>query len=106
MEYIYSKRSIWTLEYVLREMFRNVVICVWNVLQLLSKIVKGTYGKSEKDAAPFGYDYWYQPYHNVMISTEWGHPRCFTKGLDVADVAAVRILQIWQCLAFIFVQKI
>ena len=21
------------------------------------------------------YDYWYQPYHNVMISTEWGHPR-------------------------------
>jgi len=50
--------------------------------------VKGTYGKSEKDVAPFGYDYWYQPYHNVMISTEWGHPRCFTKGLDVADVAA------------------
>merc|ERR1711988_1617197 len=50
--------------------------------------VKGTYSKTEKDVAPFGYDYWYQPYHNVMISTEWGHPRCFTKGLDVADVAA------------------
>ena len=57
-------------------------------MQLLPKIVKGTYGKGEKDVAPFGYDYWYQPYHNVMISTEWGHPRCFTKGLDVADVAA------------------
>merc|ERR1712002_1145933 len=23
---------------------------------------------------------------NVMISTEWGHPRCFFKGLDLADV--------------------
>ena len=34
------------------------------------------------------YDYWYQPHHNVMISTEWGHPRCFMKGLDVEDVAA------------------
>ena len=32
------------------------------------------------------YDFWYQPYHNVMISTEWGHPRCFFKGLDLADV--------------------
>ena len=21
---------------------------------------------------PFGYDFWYQPRHNVMISTEWG----------------------------------
>jgi selenium-binding protein 1 len=33
-----------------------------------------------------GYDIWYQPYHNVMISKEWGHPRCFFKGLDLADV--------------------
>ena len=32
------------------------------------------------------YDFWYQPYHNVMISTEWGHPRCFFKGLDLAEV--------------------
>merc|ERR1711892_549539 len=23
---------------------------------------------------------------DVMISTEWGHPRCFFKGLDLADV--------------------
>ena len=22
-----------------------------------------------------------------MISTEWGHPRCFSKGLNVEDVA-------------------
>merc|ERR1712113_1011105 len=48
----------------------------------------GTWPATENDEATYGYDFWYQPYHNVMISTEWGHPRCFTKGLDVADVAA------------------
>ena len=35
----------------------------------------------------FRYDFWYQPYHNVMISTEWGAPRCFSKQLNPADVA-------------------
>jgi selenium-binding protein 1 len=47
---------------------------------------KGTWAATEADVAPYGYDFWYQPYHNVMISTEWGHPRCFFKGLDLADV--------------------
>ena len=32
------------------------------------------------------YDYWYQPYHNVMISTEWGHPRSFCQGFDLDHV--------------------
>lgn len=49
--------------------------------------VKGTYQKDEKDIPPFGYDYWYQPYHNVMISTEWGHPRSFAPGFNPKDVA-------------------
>jgi len=49
--------------------------------------VKGTYAKDEKDIVPFGYDYWYQPHHNVMISTEWGHPRSFKEGLNVEHVA-------------------
>eukprot|EP00439_Symbiodinium_sp_Y106_P044587 s1388_g5.t1 len=35
----------------------------------------------------FGYDFWYQPRHNVMVSSEWGHPGCFTKGFDPAHVA-------------------
>ena len=35
------------------------------------------------------YDFWYQPYHNVMIATEWGHPRSFFKGLDMKDVEQV-----------------
>ena len=37
--------------------------------------------------APFNYDYWYQPFHNVMISTEWGAPKAFLKGFDPADYA-------------------
>merc|ERR1711971_1312828 len=48
----------------------------------------GTWPKSKEDETPFGYDFWYQPYHNVMISTEWGHPRCFFGGLDLKDVEA------------------
>ena len=36
--------------------------------------------------APFGYDFWYQPYHNVLISTEWGHPKSFFNGLDMKHV--------------------
>ncbi|XP_052783579.1 methanethiol oxidase-like isoform X2 [Mya arenaria] len=34
----------------------------------------------------FGYDYWYQPYHNAMISTGWGSPKAFFKGFDPKDV--------------------
>jgi len=49
---------------------------------------KGTWVASKEDEAQYGYDFWYQPYHNVMISTEWGHPKCFFKGLDLGDVEA------------------
>lgn len=38
--------------------------------------------------APLGYDFWYQPIHNVMISTEWGVPKALTKGFKVEDVQA------------------
>ncbi|EEC08931.1 selenium-binding protein, putative, partial [Ixodes scapularis] len=44
--------------------------------------------KSERQYADFGYDYWYQPRHNVMISSQWGAPSAFKKGFDVADIAA------------------
>ena len=39
-----------------------------------------TWPASKEDESEFGYDFWYQPYHNVMISTEWGHPRSFFGG--------------------------
>ncbi|EEC08930.1 selenium-binding protein, putative, partial [Ixodes scapularis] len=44
--------------------------------------------KSERQYADFGYDYWYQPRHDVMISSQWGAPSAFKKGFDVADIAA------------------
>ncbi|CEL96651.1 unnamed protein product [Vitrella brassicaformis CCMP3155] len=44
--------------------------------------LKGTWSK---DTSSFGYDFWYQPRHNVMISTEWGSPNAFLKGFDPAD---------------------
>ena len=47
--------------------------------------VKGVWGK-DGEAAPFGYDFWYQPYYNVMMSTEFGAPKAFWKGFDATDV--------------------
>ncbi|KAL7636764.1 UNVERIFIED_CONTAM: hypothetical protein RMT77_012518 [Armadillidium vulgare] len=35
----------------------------------------------------FGYDYWYQPTHDVLISSEWGSPKAFSKGFNPQDVA-------------------
>ena len=36
----------------------------------------------------FNYDFWYQPRHNVMVSSEWAAPNTFSKGFDVKDVEA------------------
>ena len=49
-----------------------------------SFIVKG---KWEIEPLKFGYDYWYQPYHNVLISTEWGAPKAFRSGFNPQHVA-------------------
>ncbi|XP_054806823.1 selenium-binding protein 2-like [Prosopis cineraria] len=35
----------------------------------------------------FGYDFWYQPRHETMISTSWGAPAAFTKGFSPQHVA-------------------
>ncbi|MEM9943755.1 MAG: selenium-binding family protein [Planctomycetota bacterium] len=47
-------------------------------------------GRWEKDATgmKFNYDYWYQPRHNVMVSSEWGAPNTVSQGFDLKDVAA------------------
>ncbi|KAH9409076.1 hypothetical protein TYRP_011351 [Tyrophagus putrescentiae] len=39
-----------------------------------------------QEAVPFGYDYWYQPRHDVMVSTEWGAPRAFKQGFSLEDL--------------------
>ena len=36
----------------------------------------------------YNYDFWYQPRHNVMVSSEWGAPNTFMKGFDLEDVVA------------------
>ncbi|HEX3658328.1 MAG TPA: selenium-binding family protein [Pirellulales bacterium] len=36
----------------------------------------------------FNYDFWYQPRHNVMVSSEWAAPRTFQAGFKLEDVKA------------------
>ena len=48
--------------------------------------VKGTWEK-EGNSTPFGYDFWYQPRKNVMISSEWGEPNSFLHGFNPQHVA-------------------
>ena len=47
-------------------------------------------GRWEKDATgmKFNYDFWYQPRHNVMISSEWGAPNTVSQGFKLEDVKA------------------
>jgi selenium-binding protein 1 len=46
--------------------------------------VSGLWTQGEKKAK-FGYDFWYQPHWDVMISTEWGAPKSFKKGFALPD---------------------
>ncbi|AFK20970.1 selenium-binding protein (plasmid) [Haloferax mediterranei ATCC 33500] len=46
----------------------------------------------------FNYDFWYQPRHNVMVSSEWAAPVTYQPGFDMEDVEAGkygRRLHIW-----------
>ena len=47
-------------------------------------------GRWEKDAKGmnFNYDFWYQPRHNVMVSSEWAAPKTFAPGPNFDDVKA------------------
>ena len=60
--------------------------------------VKGTWQKNGSET-PFGYDFWYQPRHNVMVSSEWGSPKAFCHGFNPAHVAEGKYgnkLHIWK----------
>jgi len=48
--------------------------------------VKGRW-ESDGKGTPLGYDFWYQPRHNVMISSEWGVPNAWKHGFNPAHVA-------------------
>lgn len=57
-------------------------------------------GKWQQDGqeTPFGYDFWYQPRHNIMVSSEWGNPSSFCKGFNPTEVADSygRHIHIWE----------
>lgn len=36
----------------------------------------------------FNYDYWYQPRHNIMVSSEWAAPNTISGGFKLEDVQA------------------
>ncbi|CAM9983157.1 unnamed protein product [Lampetra fluviatilis] len=46
--------------------------------------VKGQW-QAEGESVPFGYDFWYQPRHNVMVSSEWGTPKVLAYGFRLED---------------------
>lgn len=56
------------------------------MLNANSWTVEGEWGANGQ-VAPMGYDYWYQPRQNVMISTEWGFPAAIKGGFNPQDVA-------------------
>ncbi|KRX10012.1 hypothetical protein PPERSA_08415 [Pseudocohnilembus persalinus] len=47
--------------------------------------IKGRWEKDEK-TVDFGYDFWYQPNFNVMVSTEYGEPKAFMEGFNPVQV--------------------
>ena len=49
--------------------------------------VKGRW-QNGGDEPRLGYDFWYQPRKNVLVSTEFGEPTAYEKGFDPADVEA------------------
>uniref|UniRef100_A0A0B7BFF0 Methanethiol oxidase n=1 Tax=Arion vulgaris TaxID=1028688 RepID=A0A0B7BFF0_9EUPU len=53
----------------------------------------------ERSPITIGYDFWYQPRHDVMISTEWGAPRAWRNGFKVKDLTEGLYghnLHVWQ----------
>jgi selenium-binding protein 1 len=49
--------------------------------------VAGSWEASRKGMA-YNYDFWYQPRHNVMVSSEWGAPNTVRPGFKLEDVKA------------------
>ena len=49
-------------------------------------------GRWENDLGgmKFNYDFWYQPRHNVMVSTEWAAPNTFMPGFDLEEVGLLK----------------
>jgi selenium-binding protein 1 len=44
----------------------------------------------DKNGQEMMYDFWYQPRHNTLVSSEWAAPNVYEPGFDIADVQAGR----------------
>ena len=59
--------------------------------------IAGRWEKSTR-GMNFSYDFWYQPRHNVMLSSEWAAPNTVRRGFNLEDVKAGKYgqrLQFW-----------
>ena len=63
--------------------------CGFAVLDAQTFEVKGRW-ENGGPHPPMNYDFWYQPRHNVLASSEFGEPNAYEGGFDPADVAAGR----------------
>jgi selenium-binding protein 1 len=63
--------------------------CGFAVLDAHTFEVKGRW-ENGGERPPFNYDFWYQPRHNVLASSEFGEPNAYESGFDPDDVAAGR----------------
>ena len=62
--------------------------------------------KWTNDDSNFGYDYWYQPTHDVLISSEWGAPQAFNKGFHPDHVSSGKWNRINSLVIKIFIHNI
>ena len=54
--------------------------------------------EADTEGMNYNYDFWYQPRHNVMVSSEWAAPNTVRKGFRLEDVKAGKYghhLQFW-----------
>jgi methanethiol oxidase len=63
--------------------------CGFAVLDAKTFEVKGRW-ENGGPHPQFNYDFWYQPRHNVLASSEFGEPKAYEAGFDLDDVAAGR----------------
>jgi selenium-binding protein 1 len=63
--------------------------CGFAVLDARTFEIKGRW-ENGGERPPMNYDFWYQPRKNALVSSEFGEPKAFEPGFDLADVQAGR----------------
>ena len=63
--------------------------CGFVVLDAKTFEIKGRW-ENGGERPPMNYDFWYQPRKNALVSSEFGEPKAYEPGFDLADVQAGR----------------